>query len=203
VQSKVKISMIVYIDPSRAPLKDVPQRLLPKAMQQFAESAETYGLKPAPAEGLPGDAIRVNTQGVRNAHDLQEWLSGVGAVVVDVEASDVPALFSHKVTPESLALFRHFPSSEFSQIALEDLNDKLRESLFYGYANQDVDDSEIGLVQQADIVKDLRAGGLDVPEGNRLELWEQANKEKPREVSPEFNAEVRSPFEMPDSMGLL
>jgi hypothetical protein len=196
--------MLVYFDPETAPLKGVPQRLLPKAVQQFGEAAESYGLKPVATPGLPSDAMRVDTRGVKDAGQLTQWLESVNAVVVDVEASDVPALFSHKVTPESLALFRRFPAQDFSQLAVEDLNDRIRQSFFIGYTGAAPDDSEIGLLQQADVVNDLRAAGLDVPEGNGLDQWYEAQKEKPSEVGAEFSGAERSPFDMPeDSMGLL
>jgi hypothetical protein len=195
--------MLVYFDPETAPLKGVPQRLLPKAVQQFGEAAESYGLKPVATPGLPSDAIRVDTRGVKDAGQLTQWLESVNAVVVDVEASDVPALYNHKVTPESLALFRHFPTADFSQLAVEDLNDRIRQSFFIGYTGAESDDSEIGRIQQEDIVKDLRAAGLNVPEGNRLEQWEAANKTKPSDVSPEFLADFTetTPFMMEDNYG--
>lgn len=191
--------MLVYFDPATAPLKGVPQRLLPKAVQQFGEAAESYGLKPVATPGLPNDAIRVNTRGVKDAASLQQWLELVNAVVVDVEASDIPALAGHKVTPESLALYRHLPHAEFSQIAVEDLGDKMRDSWFMGWTGAEPDDSEIGRIQADGIAEEMRKAGLDVPEDRTHKLEESL--EKSSDVSPEFLQQFTetNPFQMAES----
>lgn len=196
---KVNI-MLVYFDPATAPLRGVPRRLLPKAAQQFGEAAESIGLKPVPTPRLPGDAIRLDTRGVKDAATLTQWLESVNAVVVDVEASDVPALFSHKVTPESLALFRHFPAADFSQLDVADLNDRIRQSFFTGYIGAEPDTDEISIMQNEDIAEDMRKAGLNVPDGSGLDAWYEAQKDKPREVNPEFLAEFTetNPFQMPE-----
>jgi hypothetical protein len=199
--------VIVYVDPKNAPLLNIPERLRGKALQQFAEAAESYGLRPANSAGLPQDAFRLDTRNVASSQHLYEWLSSVqGLTVVDLEPSDLACAFDHKMSPEALDALRHFPTEHLSQLEPSDIPDALRGLMFVNNSpNHEaiLDDSDLGKALEADIVNDLRKAGLSVPAGDRLEQWEAAQKVKPRETSREFSESARSPFEMSDDMGLL
>jgi hypothetical protein len=195
--------MICYFDPNNAPLRDVPQRLLPKAVQQFGEAAEFYGLKPVPTPGLPSDAIRLDTRGVRSSAQLQEWLVNNNVTVVDLEPSDLACAFDHKMSAEALGALRHFPTEHLSQLEPADIPDAIRALAFPypGSFNHDaiLDDSDLGRIMEEDIAKDLRRAGLDVPESSHLEQWQQMQVEKPREHSAEFADAQVNPFALESS----
>lgn len=187
------------------PINQVDPLLIPRALREMEEGAMEYNIK---AVGAVKQGVRIDTRKVKDSAALQEWLAIVSAgtpVLVTAEVSDLKVLCDNKMSAEVVGLAHSWPAERFTDLLPEELTPAIRASYFDAYDGTEIDDSEIGLIQQEDIVANLKAAGLDVPAGNRLELWEAANKTKPSEVSPEFLADFTetTAFDAIDSMGLL
>jgi hypothetical protein len=194
-------TMIVKWSNQRNPFKNVDPLLIPRAMQQLGAGAEEFGIRPV--SSVPG-GIRIDTRNVPNLAALQTWLTAVDAVLVTAEPSDLKVLAGGKMSPEVVGMSRSWPTERFTDLLPEELAPAMRQSYFDSYTGDDgPDGSDIGLAAQEDIANDLRKAGLDVPAGNRLEQWEEFNRDKPREVNPEFLQQFTEtdPFQMEDNYG--
>jgi hypothetical protein len=196
--------MIVRFSPNH-PINRVDPLLIPRAIREMEEGAAEYGIK---AVGAVKQGVRIDTRRVKDSAALQEWLGIVAAgtpVLVTAEVSDLKVLCDNVMSPEAVGLAHSWPTARMTDLLPEELSGAVRQSFFDSYdAEAPDEDSDIGKIQLLQIQADLAAAGLAVPPGDRLAQREAAQKEEPREVSPEFAESTATAFDaLEDSMGLL